>query len=377
MLDRVAVLVLCFLMSGLPMCSSGGSSYTDASGGEDGLSTLDRQGNADLQADSDSDSGGRRFDSGYSVWYEARFGSNEQWKGLTMVLPDGLVHTELPGQSACAKIAEPKYLDGMKVAIEESDFFAWEEDLTGRGNSTCPAVTLKYVLRVERLSDGEKHECTWCSDGGDLEEPQASVVNALDKLKADAKVNGVCDVLPFMLPAPVSVAQAGYDNGLDGAIMVARFEDPDFCVVAYVGYLGDVYRTTVPGVISIGELAGHLSIFPRPTPPVFMTPVWEICPAAEALIGTPDFVSGLVPPVAAFLVWEGNKGPEYAMASEVLATVTSAFFGEEPADLTVKLNGAFFRRVIQLGADGVLDWNPWKVRWLGTTILSAPSVAGP
>ncbi len=307
---------------------------------------------------------------------ETRFGTTEEWKGVTSVSPTGFVHTETDTGTACEKLAESRYIDELMEVVAEFDPFSWDENYTGKEDGTCPSTTLLLVLHIESIGDGRSHTVRWCEDGMDLVPGGAELVKKVDKLKADAKANGECDVLPFLLGRPAPVATMGYDDGLANVLVVAKFRSPDYCLVLYSQYSPDIYQTTqVLGVDAeyIEEILGlYLPITEHSD---HLQPLLDFCPGTSAVLMEASLASDVSPPIVGFVVAEVAEGTKAWMATQGVAAIQPA--GPEGEPIIINVNGMEFHPIDGLMTSPSLDFGPWSFEWLESTAFEVENMGAP
>lgn len=308
---------------------------------------------------------------GAAFRYETRFGSTKEWKGLTVLSPLGLVHTETAGEAACEKAANPLFLEQFLKAVAEADPYTWEEDYTGSETGTCSPDAFLQRLFIESLATGESREVLWCSSAEDQIPGVAGVTKSIAKLKGDAKTNGVCGLTPFILPKPVPVEASGYDDGLNHMFGVARYENPGFCLLVYGLYDPGVYRSNHMLQIaedSVSQLKPHF--------PVDYTPAWlekyvAVCPEAAALVEDAAFVEQLVPPAVVFAVVAKGGSTETWVATDGVISLQPAGLGDVN---NFNLNEVELKPLKGLNTVLTLDSNPWQFKWIGSTIFSGGGI---
>lgn len=307
--------------------------------------------------------------------YETRFGTTGAWKGLTVLSPAGVVHTETAGESACEVEAKELFLEQLYEAVGQTDPFSWDSDLTP-GGAGCGSDAFLQVLVIETLSAKKHHEVRWCSTQVEQLPGLSLLVGKIEKLAGAAKFSGECELVPYVIPKPTVVSALGYDDGLQHVMGVARVVQPGICLVVYSVYSGEVYRTN--RVISqVSANLGDLGMFFPPSEvPDFLSPMVAVCPEAAQVIRDAQFVADLLPPVAVFLV-EQATGSTYLGVSGVV-TVEAASLSEDPAALNnFNLNDVEFRRVLDFEGQMSLDFGPWDYRWVGSATFDAGGVVGP
>ncbi len=308
---------------------------------------------------------------GVAFRYETRFGTTKEWKGLTVLSPLGTVHTETAGEAACEKEAKPLFLEQFLNAIAEADPFSWDEDYTGSETGTCPPDAFLQRLYVESLATGKVRDVIWCTGSEDQIPGVAAVTKAIAKLKGDTKTNGICGLTPFVLPKPTPVEVSGYDDGLNHMFGVARYENPDFCLLVYGLYDPGVYRSNhMLQVVddNVSQLKPHF--------PVDYTPAWldkyvAVCPEAAALVEEAAFVEQLTPPAVVFMVVAGSDGTETWVATEGVISLQPASMGEMN---NFNLNELELKPLKGLNTVLTLDSNPWQFKWIGSTIFSGGGI---
>jgi hypothetical protein len=313
---------------------------------------------------------------------ETRFGTTRQWKGVTTLNLSGLIHSENDRGEACEKVAEARYLDQLSTALAEADFLSWPVDSTDSAEGTCPADTFLLVLLVQYPGSGEQRAVKFCENrAGELNGGE-KVLQVISKLSADARQNGDCDRVPFVLGRPVPVSSMGYDDGMTHMLSVARFENPDLCLIVYAGYSTEVYQTTILMDVSpdyVSEILGMY--FPAQETNAFFEPLKAFCPGAADLIQDASFVSNLDPGAAVFLFWEKAGVPSIWMAVKGVLGV-QPYVGEGPEGqaaqpMVFNVNGIEFHPLRGFPSSPSLSWDPWTFEWLESTMFQTDTMGIP
>ena len=366
-----AVLVLLAAVA-LACGGTAGGQQDDLTSGVDAVWTEDYERNPDVAVDTPARPSGKIP---VTFRYETRFGTTGAWRGLTVLSPAGVVHTETAGESACEVEAKELFLEQLYEAVGQTDPFSWDSDLTPEG-AGCGSDAFLQVLVIETLSAKKHHEVRWCSTQVEELPGLALLVGKIEKLAGAAKFSGECELVPYVIPKPTVAATLGYDDGLQHVMGVARVVQPGICLVVYSVYSGEVYRTN--RVISqVTANLGDLGMFFPPSDvPDFLSPMVAVCPEAEHVIRDAQFVADLLPPVALFLV-EQATGSTYLGVSGVV-TVEAASLSEDPAaQNNFNLNDVEFRRVLDFEGQMSLDFSPWDYRWIGSATFDAGGVVVP
>ncbi|MBM4370663.1 MAG: hypothetical protein FJ098_03370, partial [Deltaproteobacteria bacterium] len=250
--------------------------------------------------------------------FEVRFGTTDAWKGLSLLAPSGLYHTEAADVGACAGSLDDMFLSQLEGAVDAADPWSW--GAAGRTGTACGSQAFRYVLHLEDLFDGLSMDSDWCGPDEDAVPGRAEIVKKIQMLNAWVDQNGDCGVMPRILGKPVAVAAAGLDDGTGTGFAVARFEDPDFCTIAYITYTGEVYRSNRP-IDMDQDTADAVAAGMAPVEGDLKTLATEICPEAAEFMFSPAVLAdnGLEAVVA--VVGQGPSGPAAWLAVGGLATL--------------------------------------------------------
>lgn len=312
---------------------------------------------------------------------ETRFGTTEEWKGVTTLGPSGLVHSENDGGEACEKQAEDRYLEQFAEAVAAADVFNWPEDVTGTDMGNCASDTFLLVFSIQSLGTGHDRTIRFC-ENNTAELPGAEdVLTVIAKLSADARQNGVCGKNPFILGRPIPVEAIGYDDGLQHVLGVASFEDPTYCMVVYAAYNPEVYQSTLVVGVDGDYVSEMLSLYvPAQESDPFFTPLKSFCPAAEPLIQNAEFISDLSPSAAVFLAWEEAGELQVWMAVTGVLGVEqfSPATDEQPErPMVFNINSMEFHPIRNFSSSPSLSWDPWSFVWLASSMFETPSLGAP
>jgi len=266
------------------------------------------------------------------------------------------------------------FLQQFVDVVNQVDPFSWQEDYTNSTTGACASDTFTMVLTVQRMSDGKQHTVRWCENGTADIPGMADFIKKVEKLKADANQNGTCGLLPFVLGKPTAVAHKGSDDGLQHLVSVARFENPNFCLVMYTSYSIEVYQSTYVLSSESAYVDELFSLyFPSTGQDEAVIPGFlDVCPAAAPVLRDGSFVMDIEPMAAAFLVDTTGAEPRFFMATQGIATVEPLIQAGEP--LVFQLNGAEFRPITDITGQPELDLSPWFFHYMDSTSWETPNV---
>ena len=261
-----------------------------------------------------------------AVRFEVHFGTTDEWKGLSLLAPSGLYHTEAAGVGACSGELSDTFLGQLEAAVDAADPWAW--GAAGQTGTNCGGTAFRYVLHVEDLFEGISMDSDWCGPDEDAVAGRAEVVKKISMLNAYTEQNGDCGVMQRLLGKPSAVAAAGIDDGTGTGFAVARFENPDFCTISYITYTGEVYRSNRPiemdkttaDAIAKGmtTVEGDLKALAQ-----------EICPEAVPFMFTPAILADHAQDALVVVVGPGPDGWVPWLATGGLATLVLAAETEE------------------------------------------------
>lgn len=304
---------------------------------------------------------------------ETRFGTTLGWKGLAALTPMAVVHSETDAGGACEKDANPVFLQQFVEVVNTVDPFSWQADYTNSQHGACASDTFTMILTIQRMSDGKEHQVRWCDKDADTIPGMSDFMKKVEKLKADANQNGTCGLLPFVLGKPTAVAHKGSDDGLQHLVSVARFDNPNFCIVMYTSYSLEVYQSTYVLSSEPAFVDELLSLyFPSQGQDETIPGLLDVCPEAAPLLRDGSFVTDLEPMAAVFLVDRSNQQPRYFMATSGIATVEPLIQEGEP--LVFQLNGTEFRPLEEVATAPTLDRSPWFFHYIDSTSWETPNV---
>lgn len=367
--------VMVILAVGLLGACGSSSSDSDVTGpGQDTVMGDDLGGDGVSPPDSQADeSVGPEPLSAVAFRLETRFGTTLGWKGLAVLTPMAVVHAETDSGGACEKDANPIFLQQFVEVVNTVDPFSWQADYTNSTNGACASDTFTMILTIQRMSDGKEHQVRWCEKDVETIPGMADFMKKVEKLKADANQNGTCGLLPFVLGKPTAVAHKGSDDGLQHLVSVARFENPNFCLVMYTSYSIEVYQSTYVLSSEPAFADELLSLyFPSQGQDETIPGLLDVCPEAAPLLRDGSFVTDLDPMAAVFLVDRAGEQPRYFMATSGIATVEPLIQEGEP--LVFQLNGTEFRPLEEVSSAPMLDRSPWFFHYIDSTSWETPNV---
>jgi len=310
----------------------------------------------------------------YAFRLETRFGTTLSWKGVTVLTPMSLIHSESDSAGACEKEANEVFLQQFTDVVDQVDPFSWQSNYVSGETGVCGSDTFTLVLTIMRTSDWQTHEVRWCENESAAIPGMADFIKKVDKLKADAAQNGTCGKLPFILGRPSAVAMLGSDDGALHLVGLARFQDPDYCLVVYSKYSAEVYQTIT--TLSADEaFTDELfsMFFPATSRDEVTLPGFvDLCPDAEPLLRDGTFLEDVEPGAGVFLVDSSGDEPSYFVATKGIATVEPLIQAGEP--LVFQLSGVEFRPVLGLGGSTTVERGPWHFHYLESTTWETPNV---
>jgi hypothetical protein len=301
--------------------------------------------------------------------FEVHFGTTDEWKGLSLLAPSGLYHTEAAEAGACAGDLSESFLGQLEAAVDAGDPWSWGAD--GRTGAGCGSASLRYVLHIEDLFEGIAMDSDWCGPDEDAVPGRGEIVKKIQMLNAYVEQSGDCGVMPRLLGKPTALASGGFDDGTGTGFSVARFEDPDFCTVAYITYTGDVYRSnrtinldqTTANAIAKGmaSVEGELQ-----------TLALEVCPEAAPFMFTPAVLEDHGQDAVVMVVGPGPEGWQPWLATGGIATLVLP--NPEADNLeTIHLTNLSLFRVDGAGTpEGAVKVSAWEESILESTAFGFP-----
>ncbi len=315
---------------------------------------------------------------------ETRFGTTRQWKGVVVLDPQGLVHFENDRGDVCRKYTENRYVEELVQALEEANWTQWPADQTNSEDGACPVDTFLMVFRVQWPGSLDSREFRFCENRASQLQGAPRVFQVISKISGDAQQNGTCGLAPLLLGRPTASASIGYDDQVNHVLGVARFQQPDFCLVVYANYHTDVYQTTrileIDSQYTSSLLGVYLSAHEDDP---FFSPIKQFCTGMEGvLIQNAEFVSDLDPPAAVFLVrQEEGRTTVWLGVGGVLAVQPFVSAGDdipESRPMVFNLNNVEFQPLDSFpGGSASLSWTPWRFLWLESTLFESESMGVP
>lgn len=296
--------------------------------------------------------------------FEVHFGTTDEWKGLSLLAPSGRYHTEAAEAGACAGDLSESFLGQLEAAVDAGDPWSW--GAAGRTGADCGSAALRYVLHVEDLFEGISMDSDWCGPDEDSVAGRSEIVKKIQMLNAYVEQSGDCGVMPRLLGKPTALASGGIDDGTGTGFSVARFEDPDFCTVAYITYTGDVYRsnrtisldqTTANAIAKdMTSVEGELKALAQ-----------EICPEAAPFMFTPAVLEDHAQDAVVMVVGPGPDGWQPWLATGGIATLVLP--NPEADNLeTIHLTKLSLFRVDGAGTpEGAVEVSAWEESILDST----------
>ncbi len=356
-------------------CSGGGGSVGDGDGGADQIGGdaegpgLDTSGPGEDTGPEDwfkpPDSTVPPPEGRLALRFEIHFGTTDEWKGLSLLAPSGFYHTEAAAADACAGELSDTFLGQLEAAVDAGDPWSW--GATGQTGSNCGSTALRYVLHIEDLFEGISMDSDWCGPDEDAVAGRGEIVKKIQMLNAYVEQNGDCGVMPRLLGKPTAVASAGIDDGTGTGFSVARFEDPDFCTVAYITYTGDVYRSNRPidmdkntadalakGMITVEGDLQALAL--------------QACPEAAPFMFTPAVLEDNEQDAVVMIVGPGPDGWEPWLATGGIATLVLPNTNDEEPLETIHFTDLSLFRVEGAGTpQGIVKVSSWEESILEST----------
>ncbi len=299
-----------------------------------------------------------------AVRFEVHFGTTDEWKGLSLLAPSGRYHTEAAEAGACAGELSETFLGQLEAAVDAGDPWSW--GAAGQTGGDCGSAALRYVLHVEDLFEGISMDSDWCGPDEGTVEGRSEIVKKIQMLNAYVEQNGDCGVMPRLLGKPTAVASTGLDEGTGTGFTVARFEDPDFCTVAYITYTGDVYRSNrtinldkntadaiAKGMATVeGDLQGLAQ---------------EVCPEAAPFMFTPAVLEDNAQDAVVMIVGPGPDGWQPWLATGGIATLVLPNPEDDNME-TIHLTNLSLFRVENAGTpEGTVKVSAWEESILEST----------
>jgi len=300
--------------------------------------------------------------------FEVRFGTTNEWKGLSLLAPSGHYHTEAAEAGACAGALSDSFLGQLEAAVDAGDPWSWGE--AGRTGANCGSAALSYALHIEDLFEGISMDSDWCGPDEDSVAGRAEIIKKIQMLNAYVEQSGDCGVMPRLLGKPTAAAAAGLDDGTGTGFSVARFEDPDFCAVAYITYTGEVYRSNRTIALE-KDTADAMAKAMAPVEGELNTLAQEICPEAAAYMFTPAVLEDHEQDAVVMIVGPGPDGWVPWLAAGGIATLVLP--GQEDTQETIHLTDLSLFRVTDPGTpDGEVNVSAWEESILESTAYGFP-----
>ena len=301
--------------------------------------------------------------------FEVHFGTTDEWKGLSLLAPSGLYHNEAAEAGACAGELSETFLGQLEAAVDEGDPWSW--GAAGQTGGNCGSAALRYVLHIEDLFEGVAMDSDWCGPDEATVAGRLEIVKKIQMLNAYVEQNGDCGVMPRLLGKPTAAASSGLDDGTGTGFSVARFEDPDFCAVAYITYTGEVYRSNRPIELD-NSTADAIARDMVSVEGELQTLAQEICPEAAPFMFTPAVLVDHAQDAVVMIVGPGPDGWVPWLATSGIASLVLPNPDADNKE-TIHLTNLSLFRVVDPGTpQGTVKVSAWEESILESTAFAFP-----